>query len=278
MEFKRLLLNDTVFAAGTNDLNIPADHVKYLDIGLRGENCGSTSSSVAVVGALIDEIQLTLGGENICNIHYVDLLALNHIWEDIFPHYMTSGAADNANWSMDGVRLPLHVTKCGKGLSVRLTYAANALICDMILSLAYQYRETPFASHFNYQYREALSTAAFQEINLDYAGAECIGILLFNTTIPICTIGAVVSDIDEVAIIVDDREIYRENWHTMTRLHENTDTTDDIAWGIHEDNYRWLDFQQEPLPSGKLRMLTNGTTTGHTIRIIPVYIQKNQAQ
>jgi len=238
MEFKRILLNRSNFTTSTGDLNIPADNVKYLDIGLQGMQCGGTACDFATLGATLDTIQITLGGENICNLIFRDLLTLNHIWEDIYPHLVLGAGAGN-NCYFDGVRLPLHVTKYGKNLSVKFNWLTNANINQdalyLLLSCAYQYREQPFASHFNYQYRVTLSTAAWQEISLDYAGAECIGILLYSTTIP--TTAAVTTDISEVKLLVDDREVYHEPWGTMTRLHLNVDTNDDANWGAETDNY-----------------------------------------
>lgn len=276
-----MLLRDTAFLATTGDLNIPADHVKYLDIGFRSASCATATGTIAQLTTILDEIQVTLGGEQIIKIHTADLLALDNIWMDILPHHQLGAAQTRC--ALSGIRLPLHVSKYGKSLSCKFIWAtlanmdvANAV--TQLLDVAYQYREGAFASHFNIQYREFNSTVALQEINLDYAGAECIGILIFSTDIPAGNV--IAYDVNEVRLLVDDREVYHENWHTMTRLHENSDTTDDANWGTHEDNYRWIDLQQEHLPAGKLRMMTNGSPTSacHAVRVIPVYVQKNQAQ
>jgi hypothetical protein len=256
--------------------------VKYLDIGIQGRQCGGTACDFATLGAIIDEVQVSLGGEGIVNIHFRDLLTLNHIWEDIYPHLLLGAGAANF-CAFEGVRLPLHVTKFGKSLSCKFTYAANANVMEdaanQLLSVAYQYRGQPFANHYNYQYKEhvALAAATWYEIPLDYAGAELLGILVYSQIIRTTT--ALTRTVARCRVSVDDREIYDEDWQTMTRSHVNTDTSDDANWGAESDNYRWLDFSQEHLPAGKLRLfyMTQVDTT-HMARFIPVYVQKNQAQ
>jgi len=280
MEFKKILLDIVAFTADTQELNIPSDNVKYLDIGLCGMQSGATACTINPLGRTLDEIHATLGGERIVNLHMVDLIALQNIWEDC-SLWFEPGAATGNLCHLMGARLPLHVTKLGKSLSCRFTHLDQATIHDpnSELSVGYQYREAPFAAHFNYQYHEANSTVAMQEINLDYYGCDCIGILLYATTVP--SAAAAARSIGNVKVLVDDREIFHDKWLTMVQVHGDQgtlDATDDAVAGAFLQHYRWLDFQQEPLPAGKLRLLTQDVgAPADAIRIVPIYIQPNQA-
>ncbi len=278
MEFKKMLLDTVAFTADTQDLNIPADHVKYLDIALCGAQCGSTACNWLQLPLTLDEVQLKLAGEQIVRIHFADLLAYQTYKVDSIAH-MEPGAATTNLCHLMGSRLPLHVTKCGKSLSARFTWLTNANLMNALtqLTVAYVYREQPFPGHFNYQYLEGLSTAARQEFNLDYAGAELLGLLFWSTTVPTET--SALRDIDKVIVKVDDREIVEESWLTMCRMHNDRghgEVGDDAVMGGWFEHYNFLDFEQEPLPAGKLRVLTSGTATGHTIRLVPIYRQKNE--
>ncbi len=279
MEYKRMLLDDVLFAATTEDLNIPADNVKYLDIGMDAVNTTTNQCDPTELSDTLDEIHVKLGGEQIITIHFADLFALNTVWQDILPHTLEAGATtSDLNCKIEGVRLPLHVSKFGKSLSTVFTYLDNPASDTEILDASYQYREKAFANHFNIQYKEHTATTAATdyEVSLDYAGCELIGLLLNSCIIQTASLRN--STIGSIKLLVDDREVYHENWETMTRLHMCTDTIDDANWGAFFDNYRWLDFQQEPLPAGKLRALYQTVgDTAHLARFVPVYIQRNQS-
>jgi len=280
MEYKKLLLNTQLFAADTQSLNLEADNLKYLDFGFYAEQCGAGSITMANALAHMDEIHVWLGGEQIHRIHLADLVALQNIVQDCIPSWIASAADVNYGHLM-GVRLPLHITKQGKSVTCRFTHGGvqgNIWADHTWLTVGYQFRQEPFASHYCTDYSEFTSAVAWQHLNIDRVGTECIGILLYQLTPPTCT--NIAEDIDEVKVLVDDREVFHDDWHSMVNLHNDKgagDITDDTIFGAIIDHYRWIDFQQERLPAKKLRLSVHGLTAAHACRAIPVYLQPNQS-
>lgn len=275
-----MLLNDFPFLAPTQDLNIPNDFIKYLDINPRGLQ-NTTTVTMAAVKAAIPNIIVKLGGVRICSLSYADLVALNSLWMHRAP-LLVGTATDNYLQMCGPARLWLYVNKLRRELSAQFDWAAITNADDESLDVKYTYKDTPFPErgnlHYVYETFNGVGAAAVR-INISRAGARLIGILTFST---VAGIGVANSEpeVSELDLIVDNRLVYHDNW--MTRGDETAphDLADDAVMGAQHDHYGWISFEEEPWLADNLWAVTHNTVhlaggaanTG-VFRLVCVYLE-----
>lgn len=290
----KMLLRDTdVDGAGqTQDYNIPYNNIKYLDICSRALATGAVT--LANLKHSIPMIKVKLGGIEICEIQFRDLIHLNSKWMGRTPQGILVGAtADYAD--KISARLPLFIEKWdpqGRGLrecSAQFQYADLADADGEELDVKVTYRDRPFTErnlwHLAYHTFHGTGAASVMT-NISRQGAELIGILVWN-----CNIsreedvdGGESPEVSELKLIVDNREVYHSLW--TTALDDITphdllfDNTNWSLMAIQEFHYQWYSFEEEPWPANNLWVETNntalfgeGTPGNGAFRLICVYIE-----
>jgi len=227
----KMLLNWIVITADTQDLNIPADHIKYLDINKQALQNGTSAPSYAnVMAALAAYMRMKLGGVQIVNMRLDDALCLNAKWMQRAMNHIQLGGGDNyhAGW-LDPIRLPLFVDKKGRELSVQLPYVAQTNCDNINYSVKYTYRDTPFGERgsLHYAYETFLGTgAASTRINISRVGAELVAILIYCTHCGQAE--AADPEVAELRMTCDDREVYADNWKTRGDERAPLNNIDDV--------------------------------------------------
>ena len=283
----KMLLNESnVDGAGqTQDLNIPVDHIKYLDIMSHGLSTGTPTLANFLAG--LSDIVVKLGGIRICNINQEDLFALNALWQAKAPLQFWLGQTADYYVMVGPQRLLLFVDKKGREMSLQVAYTDITAADNEELSVKYTYRDTPFRERRSYHlaYETFRNTgAASVRTNISRAGAYLIGLLIRNYR---CAKGTDVDDdwspeAAELDVIVDDRVVYSDNW--LTRGDEQSVHAVIEEDTVHVDtilaHYQWISFEEEPWPADKLWTVTRNTqifgenTAGDgTYRLIAVYIE-----
>jgi len=276
----RILFDQETFAADTNLVNIPADNVKYLQIGLGLLQNGSTAPTLANMIGNFDEVIATLGGHQICKIRMDDLIAYNLLWLDNWPWFHLAGT-DNYLGGLGGIKLPLYVTKNGRSLMTQTTYGTATSGADAVtLSEEYQYTNSPFPLHFAYQYQSLAGAVNARWTGMQRAGAALQGILVYQPWTSVDDDPAL-PEIAKLSMFIDDREVYAANLFTMKHHRFCDNSVDSTAtYGDKYDtnvNYTYIDFSQEPWRADKIIVTTsnacgayNSGATG-TARLIGVY-------
>jgi hypothetical protein len=258
----KMLLNDFAFIANTQDLNIPADKVKYLDIMPRVGQSGGSAVSIADIKGMVSNIIVKLGGIRICNMSYTDLIALNSLWLQRTPLLVMVGAGDDQAGFVGPSRLPLFVLKLGRELSAQFEFANPANAWDETLDVKYTYKDTDFPEfenlHFAYETFAEVGVASGRT-NISRIGAKLVGILIFNTHDGMNAAIPTEPEVSELDLIVDDRVVYSDIWTCRGDEKANVNHMDDAVMGTQEDNYQWISFQEEPWSADNLWLIRRNT-------------------
>jgi len=256
----KMLYNNHTFNATTPDTNIPADHVKYLDISLSGLSTGTPTEANWVAG--MPGIVVKLGGIRICNMTMDNLQALNALWLGRSPLQKYLG--QTADYLVTNPqRLPLYVVKQGRELSAQFEYADMTAVDTEQLDVKYTYRDSPFNERRNlhYAYETFVQDgSASTRVNISRAGARLLGILINDTITPETDQdGGSSPNVSECDVIVDDRVVYSDNW--VTRCDEICPHSydDDAAWGAYNYDFTFISFEEEPWPADHIWLVTRNT-------------------
>lgn len=285
----RLLLDQATFTASTDTMNIPADNVDHLKIGVGALQNGTTAPTLAAIYGVLGEVLVDLGGHQICKIRADDLIAYNILgvtkhWHNV--PWFRLGGGDNYLAGMGGLMLPLHITKNGRSLLHQITYGTAITNGDnQTLSVEYVYQDNRFPLHFAYQYESKAAAANTQWLGLARQGAAIQGILVYQPWTSIDDSPAV-PDISEIEVVVDDRTVFSRNIFTSQFMHSPFNTTDGSSngWAGKVDApgpmYTYIDFENESWSADDLQILTKNTCgayTGgstNTCRLIGIYNER----
>jgi len=279
----KMLLNDVAFAANTQDLNVPADYIKYVDIMLSCLQNGTTAPTKDEIKAGCPTIIAKLGGIRIANISLADLIALNGLWLMRTPLLVQAGGGDNRAGIIGPARLPLYITKRGRELSLQFAYAAVTNADDQTLHAKYTYQDSDFPERGNLHYAIETFTStgqANQRLNISRVGAKLVGILCYSDHDGMAAGPPAEPEVSELDLIVDNRVVYSDNWMTRGDERANVDAADDTTEGAEQDNYQWISFEQQPWAADDLWTIIRNTVhfsggsgqTG-TLRLICVYAE-----
>lgn len=276
----KMLLNWITVTQDTQDINIPADHIKYLDINKQALASGATGATFAQIqAALVGYVRMKLGGVGIVNIRLDDLQALNAKWMQRLFNALQLGAGDNYHMGwLSPFRLPLFVDKKGRELSAQFPYTAQYNADTVVYNVNYKYRDTPFSERgeLHYAYETFLGVGAAQtRINISRVGAELVGILIYCTH---CGIGeAGDPEVSEFKLICDDREVWHDNWKCRGDERSPSNNLDDTVYGAILPGYWWISFEEQPWAADNLWALclntafAGGTPNVGAFRLIAVY-------
>lgn len=275
-------MDQVTFAADTDLINIPADNVKYLQVGVGALQNGSTALVLANIVGVLDEINVTLGGHQICKIRYDDLIAYNLLWLDNWPWFHLAGT-DNYLGGLGGIKLPLYVTKRGRTLMTQTTFGTAITNADgTTLSKEYQYMNSEFPLHFAYQYQSLAGAVGARWTGLQRAGASLQGILVYQPWTSVDDDPAL-PEIAKLSVVIDDREVFADNMFTR-KIHRfcDNDTDSTATWGDKygsDLNYQYIDFSQEPWSADDLVVITSNQCGAYnsgavgTCRLMGVYAE-----
>lgn len=253
----RLLVDQETFTASTQTLNIPADNVKYLQFGIGALQNGTDAPTLANIQGVIDRVIVNLGGHEICNIRFADLVQYNLEVLDNWPTFRLGGG-DNYLAGEWGVRLPIYVTKRGRTLTMQVTFGTAITNCDnTTLSVAYEYQDAPFERHFAYQYESKAGAAQVQWLGLNRIGAVCQGLLIYMPWTSVDDNPAT-PEISKIEAFVDDRVVWTDNLFTLKAHHQSSNQTDSNAtFGDKYAQYSYfIDWSQEPWSANKMTLIT----------------------
>lgn len=282
----RLLLNQIAFTANTDSLNVPADNIDYMKLGIGTLQNGTAAPTLAALYGAFGEWLVDLGGHNIVKIRVDDLIAYGLLgvtghWHNV-PHFRLGGG-DNYLAYIGGIQLPLHLTKGGRSCMTQVTYGAAVTAADnQTISLKYVYGDAPFPRHYAYQYQSLAAGANIRWDGLNRIGAMLQGILVYQPWTSIDDSPAV-PDISEIELVVDDRTVYSGNIFTANYMQNYFNTTDgsSTGWAGKTDApgamYTYIDLEKECWRADRLTVITKnscGAYTGgstNTCRLIGIY-------
>jgi len=284
--WSKMLANWEVITADIPERNVPADHIKWLDINKQALQNGTSAPSWAnILTTLGAYMRMKLGGNQIVNLRLDDLVALNAKWlQRALNHIGQLGGGDNYHAGLlEALRLPLFIDKMGprgmRELSGTFPYVAQTNCDNVNYSIKYTYRDSPFIERrsLHYAYETFLGTGSAQtRINISRVGAELVGILIFCTN---DGLGAAEDpEVSEFKLICDDREVHHDNWKTRGDERSPVNSLDDATYlGLWMANYWFISFEEEPWPADNLWALclnTNyagGTAKAEAFRLICIY-------
>lgn len=273
--------DDEAMAAAISQ-NIPVDHIQQIDFGYSFIQNGNTAPTLAdVKGDFIDELVLTLAGNEICRLDWYDVCILQNLWFGQTPHHLLPAADDQYGY-FSPVTLPLYLDKVKRSLRVQLTVGALTDVDGLLISAGAKYRSNlnisippvlPGGYHYAYQYKTFIAQTTRQDVIMDRAGADLVGLLLYSCTIPIAT--SLNTSIDSISVLCNGQVVYEtKKWLEMPTFKTTQNVLDDATYGAELDNYRYLDFTIAPLPADDLvvRTVSQGATDAGQ-KIIGIYIE-----
>ena len=280
--WSKMLLNAAAFAATTQDLNVPADFIKYLDIHLAALSTGAITKPEYKAG--LPRITAKLGGIQIVNLSLENLIALNSLWLGRSPLLRYLGQTADYLVVNGPARLPLYIVKKGRELSCQFEFADMANADNEELSVRYRYKDTPFPERSNLHYAYETFTnvgAPSVRTNISRAGSLLVGLLIND----IVEYGADQDagdspNVSELDLIVDNRVVHSDNWLVRGDEIAPHNPDDDASQGVQHVEDSWISFEEEPWPADKIWAITKNTalfgegTPGTTAyEMVAVYIE-----
>lgn len=276
------VLIDHAFAANTGKLNIPVDHIEELEIGWTYMQNGSTDPVIAdLKGDFIDELVMTLGGIEYVRLDMYDICHMQNLWFGQTPHFIIS-TDDNCYGYFAPVTLPLSLDlkdPAGNQRShdMQLTIGALTDVDNCVVQAGVKYISNqnvswlPNGMHYAYQYKVFTASTTRRTVEFDRAGADLIGLLVFNEHVPLNT--SATNDIDNLTILVNDQPVFGPiYWENIPTFKTTQSAADDAFYGDELEHYRYLDFSRAPLPADNMDIWTNSTVgTGTNNRFIGIY-------
>ena len=266
MRRSKVIVNREAYIASTKSLEVEAQNIDKLVIGVDFLQNGATPPTLAQLLAHTKEVKVSLGGEIFTLVRFDDLFALNYLLLDHKPFYLLPVADTNVGLLSDVV-LPVELTS-DKVVKTALEYTGHATVTTEKLSLSVKYRNKAYNSRpICIQSVSGNTKTTFGEHDISLSGKTLLALLIYNTTIPtVTTFDATVAELkmllkrDEKSHFVYNNIKDGKNWEV-----ENT-----VIDGILA-NYRLLDFRDDPYPADSLKVAVKSLVATDAFRLVGVY-------
>lgn len=274
----RQIFDSDAFTASMNLTTLTNDkYIHKLRMHIKGDMTAAASVSVETLLTILNPLEIRRFGSPIVRIQGADLLALNAHVFGVVPFTWVAGANINDQTKIFGLNVPLGLPAAPLGAHTMFagrvavagvdteTMSMDELTCDKALQDSfYHYVEIPCTS------AAALGYGNF--VDLPQPG-DLQGIMFFSTVIP--TVTAELSTVQEVRVIVNGVQLHEVNWQSMkadSKSEGNGAIWSSPGTNAPLDNYAYLDFREDPIPSASMvRLNVNGGVAGSIFRVIPIY-------
>ena len=269
MRRSKVLWNRESFVTNTPSIEVLMQNIDKIVMGLEFLQAGAGAPTLATIVPFSTLIKLTVGGEVVTLIRSDDLWVLNHIWGNI-PFFLLP-AGDNQAGQLVNLKLPVELTT-DKTVRISLKDDTPATIDTETLTVTVKGRDKLYnARSVSLKAVSGTVASTFKEVDMSNAGKSLIGLLAYLTTIPVVDAGTPSHDatIGELKVLIKRDEKAHFTLDDMDIPPFNTEETTGLGVA---DNYRFLDFKDEPYPADKLKIsvVAWGTLTD-AFRLVGIY-------
>jgi len=228
---------------------------------------GTTSPSLSDMLSVINKVQVKLTGRTVTELSGQDILAYNVLVDGREPLYLVP-AGDTQLGTVSGLRIPVTLPTGVGTLSVRFLHTSVSTITSEKLTLATLECDTPLEEgHYEIPTFDFTppSTGAFNTALDSSFGGNCIGFLIYSTTIPTQTDDT--ATVREVRILLGGEIAYEGNIHD---IRSDARYPADATLRSITDNYIFLDFRKSPIPADTRIELQIKSDDTNAVRILPI--------
>lgn len=273
MRNSKILKNRTAFSADTEDIPVSANNIEAFLLGIDLASGAGGAMTLATQLAVINEVKITVGGEIVSLMKFIDLFMLqfsaypNIMKFESIPYYLVTGAASNYG-NIGGVILPLKVTT-DKQSYIKATFATQTNLASANISITALYGDKPQSGKpISIKYvGDTTVSGVFKEVDMSQAGRQLKGLLIYATTIPV-TASAPTCTVGELKILSKRVEKMHVNWFNLPALEVEKDS----GIGALASNFRYLDLSDDTIPADELKVgVTALGALSDAFRLVGIY-------
>jgi len=265
----------TTAISAVPSVEISAQNIEQLKIGLMGQGTGTTASTLATTLAELGNIKLTVGGEIETLVLMSDLFALNYVLEiqpilSEVPTYLLSTTTDNTNaWIT--FALPVFLTSDKKVYFYADAGTVAANTDNPVINLIAVFGDKPFGGKpWAVKYQQVnTATQWINPVDISLAGRKILGILAFSTTVTSTSASAGEASAGEIKILVNKSEKVHTAWYSLPQPQCYIENTTLQAILV---KYRWIDCMDDPIPADNVQITCKSLYAAtDAVRFIVVY-------
>jgi hypothetical protein len=252
MKTSKLLRNWVSFTTSLAEDGIETEQVVAgLHLGLGFVQDGATAPTLATMLGSLDFVTINASGMPPSRILGEDIYALDNLWFGKRPIHVIP-AGDNQTGGVLGLYVPVWANAKERRVSYSIGRTDITTTDGETISVLAELTENqdPAGQYIleTIEYTPASTGASLKAASKKLDG-DLEGILLFGTTIPTTT--NMNASIKEITIKLPGGKEYEAEWSTLGAMGSAGSIADaSIPEGIL-DNYRVIDFRNEPVPAGE---------------------------
>lgn len=266
------IAKERTLTATTDDIRLERPHdLKELTLSIKGDVSDGTAMTGLDLLALIDPLELKVGGGVRMRLKGLDLYALNRFYLGHEPTLMDAGATTDEDARVVNMKIPCAIPAAEKLASYKIYRTAITGVDTETYTLSGDYVEGAMAEKplriLTGDYTGVTTGVPTEVLETTLQGA-LEGILIWQTS----TITN-----DDATPTIDEVEIYRGgdlvSRHTKFNLWSYLNTIKEVSGTAtieKLDNYYFIDLRREPMAAGKLLTLNMNFGTGEAIRVITI--------